>query len=328
MESFWNTLPNPFFVLAPMADVTDPAYRKIIAARATPDVMWTEFVSADGIYHTREKKGMPDEENPLVRDLQFADGQHPIVAQLFSSNPDMMEYAATFCASLGFDGIDINMGCPDRSIEKQSCGAAMIRNPEKAVAVIEAAKKSGLPVSVKTRIGYSRETIDEWLGLLLAQNLDALTVHLRTRSEMSNVPAHWDLMPRIVALRNAIQPNILLIGNGDVESVTKARELTQQYGCDGVMLGRAIFGNPWLFVPTHNNEPEYVPTAVERLDALAELVVEFDQLKPKKSFHILKKHIKAFVVGFDTASEVRASLNDAVDSSELLVRIALAKSMR
>jgi tRNA-dihydrouridine synthase len=157
MESFWNTLKKPLFVMAPMADVTDPAYRKMIAEVGKPDVTWTEFVAADGLYHTREIKKMPDDENPLMRDLQFSEAERPIVAQLFSSKPEMMEYAAKLCAELGFDGIDINMGCPDKSIEKQGCGSAMIKNPELAKKIIEAARRGApdLPVTVKTRIGYN-----------------------------------------------------------------------------------------------------------------------------------------------------------------------------
>src|SRR3989344_3990863 len=181
MHSFWQRLSRPFFVLAPMADVTDPAYRRLIAQYGAPDVMWTEFVSADWLYATREKKGMKDDENPLMRDLQFSEGEHPIVAQLFSSNPEMMAYAAKLCAELGFDGIDINMGCPDKSIEKQGAGAAMMKNPERAKEVFRAARSAGLPTSVKTRIGYNTETMDEWLPAILEEKPDALTVHLRTR---------------------------------------------------------------------------------------------------------------------------------------------------
>jgi nifR3 family TIM-barrel protein len=316
MESFWKSLPKAFFVLAPMADVTDPAYRSLIAATGKPDVTWTEFVSADGLYHTREKKKMLDAENPLMRDLQFGEAEHPIVAQLFGSNPETMAYAAALCRDLGFDGIDINMGCPDRSIEKQKSGAGMIKVPQNAVSIIAAAKTAGLPVSVKTRIGYSKETIDEWLGLLLDQNIAALTVHLRTRSEMSQVPAHWDLMPRIVALRNERAPQTLLFGNGDVTSVSHARTLVEETGCDGVMLGRAIFGNPWIFKNARGGE-DYHATPDEKIGALRDLAREFTALKPAKSFHILKKHIKAFITGFDGASELRAALNAAEDVIQL-----------
>lgn len=319
MESFWSRLPRPFFVLAPMADVTDPAFRSLIAEYGAPHVTWTEFVSADGLYHTREKKGMADEENPLVRDLLFTEGERPIVAQLFSANPEAMEYAARLCASLGFDGIDINMGCPDRSIEGQGCGAAMIKNPELAVLIVEAARRGApnLPVSVKTRIGYNQEDIDGWIRAVLLMQPAALAVHLRTRKEMSLVPAHWELMPRVVALRDEVAPQVPVIGNGDVKDCDEARVKCAETGCDGVMLGRGIFGNPWLFT---GRKAEEIPPA-EKLAALAELATRFEAMRPQKSFHILKKHIKAFATGFDGAAELRATLMETESAEELAAAI-------
>lgn len=314
--TFWDTLPKPFFVLAPMADVTDPAYRRLIAETHAPDVMWTEFVSADGLFHMREKKGVPDAENPLMRDLQFVEGEHPIVAQLFSSNPEAMAYAAKLCAELGFDGIDINMGCPDKSIEKQGCGAAMIKTPERAVEIIAAAREGGIPVSVKTRIGYNHEQIDEWLPVLLQQNLPVLTVHLRTRKEMSKVPAHWEYMKRIVALRDTYAPQTLIVGNGDVTDMEDARRKVEETGCDGIMLGRAIFGNPWLFAGRKHSEL----SQEERLTALATLTSYFSEMRPRKSFHLLKKHVKAFVQGFDGASDLRSQLMGA-DTEEAFLSV-------
>lgn len=314
MTSFWNELPRPFFVLAPMADVTDPAYRALIAETGKPDVTWTEFVSADGLYATRERKLMPDAENPLLRDLQFSEAERPIVAQLFSSNPENMAYAAKLCATLGFDGVDINMGCPDKAIEKQGCGSAMMRNPEKARAIIRAAKESGLPVSVKTRIGYNSENMDEWLTQVLEEKPAALTVHLRTRKEMSKVPAHWLLMPRAVAIRDRVSPETFILGNGDVETIADAREKVAASGADGVMLGRAIFGNPWLFLGKTREEV----SKEEKVTALLSLAVRYQALAPQKSFHILKKHVKAFIVGFDDAAPLRAALMDAPDFDAFL----------
>jgi len=313
MNSFWTTLKKPLFVLAPMADVTDPAYRRLIAETHPADVMWTEFVSADGLYHTREKKGMKDDENPLMRDLLYTEGERPLVAQLFSSNPENMAYAARLCAELGFDGIDINMGCPDKSIEKQGCGSAMIKTPDVAVAIIAAARTSGLPVSVKTRIGYNKEEIDTWIPVLLKQNLPALTVHMRTRKEMSKVPAHWDLMPRIVALRNELSPNTLIIGNGDVMDLSDARSKIEASGCDGAMLGRAIFGNPWVFAGRTHAEL----SKEERLKSLDTLAQYFDEIQPHKSFHLLKKHVKAFVQGFDGAAELRGAIMNTGSIQEM-----------
>jgi nifR3 family TIM-barrel protein len=313
MESFWSRLPRPFFVMAPMADVTDPAFRALVAARGKPDVAWTEFVSADGLYHTRESRKLPDDENPLMRDLAFAPGEHPIVAQLFTSDPETMAYAAKLCAGLGFDGIDINMGCPDRSIEKQGAGAGMMKSPEKARAVIRAAKTAGLPVSVKTRLGYNQESIDEWLPAIFEEDAAALTVHLRTRKEMSLVSAHWDLMPRIVALRDRIAPQTPVIGNGDVTDRADGEAKACETGADGIMLGRGMFGNPWVFA---GRKPEDTPLP-EKLAALVELAHAFEALRPAKSFHILKKHVKAFVTGFDGAAELRAKLMETGSAAGL-----------
>lgn len=319
MTSFWDGLKRPFFALAPLADVTDPALRRLVAQIHKPDVTWTEFVSADGLYATREVKKMKDEENPLMRDLQFSSGEHPIVAQIFGSNTDTIAYAAQLAEKLGFDGVDINMGCPDKAIEKQGAGAAMIKTPEKAQEVIRAAQgATSLPVTVKTRIGYNTEVLDTWIPALLEMNLPALTVHLRTRKEMSLVPARWELMPKIVALRNKYAPNTLAIGNGDVKDLEEAERKIRETGCDGVMMGRAIFGNPWLFAgrKLEDTSPK------ERIDALVALAHAFDELRPKKSFHILKKHIKAFVAGFDGAAEVRAKLMETESAEELASVVA------
>ena len=318
MESFWKSLKRPFFVLAPMADVTDPAFRRLISEYQSAQVMWTEFVSADGLYYTREKKGMPDDENPLMRDLQFTDAERPIVAQFFSSKPEMIRYASKLAAELGFDGVDVNMGCPDSSIEKQGAGAAMMKTPA-LVADIVAAMREGVAdagrpemgVSVKTRIGYNKEEIDSWIPVVLSARPDALTVHLRTRKEMSKVPAHWEHMERIRVLRDTLAPEVRLLGNGDVADIADARAKIEATGIDGVMLGRGIFGAPWLF------KEGYVPTEKEKLEALVRLARYFEDLHPGKSFYILKKHVKAFVSGFDGAAELRARLMECESAAQM-----------
>ncbi len=319
MKSFWGNLKKPFFVMAPMADVTDVAFRALVASRGAPDVFWTEFVSADGLYHTREIAKMKDAENPLMRDLLFDANERPIVAQIFSSKPEMITYAAKLVAGLGFDGVDINMGCPDRAIERQGCGAAMMKNPELAREIIRAAKAaSDVPVSVKTRVGYNKESLNEWLTALLEESPAAITLHLRTRKEMSLVPADWELMKRAVEIRNRVNPSVLLIGNGDVQDLEDGRAKVAESGCDGAMLGRAMFGNPWVFA---GRKPEDVPLH-EKLAALVELAHGFENISPPKNFAILKKHIKAFVTGFGGAAELRARLMQA-ESAEELERIAL-----
>jgi len=312
--SFWKKLTKPFFVMAPMADVTDIAFRTLVAKYGAPDVFWTEFVSADGLYHTREIQKMNDAENPLMNNLLIGEGQHPIIAQIFSNKPEMIAYATKLVAELGFDGVDINMGCPDRAIERQGCGSAMIKTPELAREIIRAAKSaSSLPVSVKTRIGYNKESLDEWLPVLLEEAPAAITIHLRTRKEMSLVPANWELMKKAVEIRNRVNPDVLLIGNGDVTNIEEGKRLVAETGCDGVMIGRGMFGNPWVFA---GRALEEAPLA-EKLAALVELAHDFEKITPPKNFSILKKHIKAFVTGFPGAAELRARLMEAGSADDL-----------
>jgi len=304
--SFWNELEKPFFVLAPMADVTDAAFRRIITKYGKPDVTWTEFVSCDGLLLADEVG-----KQKLMRDLLFSDEEHPIVAQLFTSVPGHMEKGTTLARELGFDGIDINMGCPDRSIEKQGAGAAHIKDPKRAKEVIEAAKQGAgeLPVSVKTRIGYNADETESWIPHLLETNIAALTVHARTRKEMSKVPAQWERIKRAVEIRNEIAPATLLIGNGDALDIADARKKVEETGCDGVMLGRAIFGNPWLFA-------EKVPTTEEKLTVMVEHTKLYEELLGDiKNFAIMKKHYKAYVNGFDGAKELRMKLMEAESAS-------------
>lgn len=321
--SFWNQFKPPFFVMAPMKDVTDPAFRQLVAKCGAPDVFWTEFVAADGLYHTREIQKMSDSENPLMRDLAFGANECPIVAQIFSSKPSMIAYAAKLATDLGFDGVDINMGCPDRNVEKQGAGAAIIKNPQLAVELIRAAQEaSGLPVSVKTRIGYNTDSLEEWLPVLLSANPAAITIHLRTRKELSLVPADWSRMKKAVEIRNRINPEVLLIGNGDLRDREDAEAKIAESGCDGAMLGRAMFGNPWVFAGKKISHPVGYPDAgntplAEKLAALLELAYAFEKLSPPKSFAILKKHIKAFVTGFDGAAEFRAKLMEANSAADL-----------
>jgi nifR3 family TIM-barrel protein len=311
---FWKKLKKPFFVLAPMADVTDCAFRRIIEEHGKPDVFWTEFVSCDGLCSPGRKV--------LLRDLEFSKKEKPIVAQLFSSRPEKMKEAAALCQELGFDGIDINMGCPDRSIEKQGCGSAMIKNPKLAREIIRAAKEGApnIPVSVKTRIGYNKNEIATWIPEILEEGVAALTIHCRTRKEMSSVPARWEHVREVTALRDKIAPETLIIGNGDIKDMDDARAKAKEFGADGVMLGRAIFGNPWLFSSLRGKQT--VPTVKEKLYVMVEHTKLYEKLLGDiKSFAIMKKHYKAYVNGFDHAKEFRAELMEAKDAAEVEKRV-------
>ncbi len=309
MSNFWEKLSKPFFALAPMADVTDASFRRIICKYGKPDIFWTEFVSADGL-------ASPGRE-ALKIDLIYTEGERPIVAQLFSAHPEKMREASKLCAELGFDGIDINMGCPDRSIEKQGAGAAMMKNQKSAGDIIQAVKDGitdagkNIPVSVKTRVGYNKVQIDEWIPFLLSQGLDALTIHARTRKEMSNVPARWEHVREVVEIRDKMGVKTKILGNGDVRNIAEARVRVEETGCDGVMLGRAIFGNPWLFA-------EREPSIEEKLRVMCEHTKLYEELLGKyKNFAIMKKHYKAYVNGFDGAKELRVKLMECSNSSEI-----------
>jgi len=315
MNNFWKKLNKPFFVLAPMADVTDCAFRQIIAKYSRhsenaggPDVFWTEFVSADGLAHR-------DAREKLLIDLKFEKNERPIVAQIFGSNIENIREASKLCAELGFDGVDINMGCPDKSIEKQGAGASSMKNPAHAREIIRAAKEGApnLPISVKTRIGYNKNEIETWIPEILKEGVAVLTVHLRTRKEMSLVPAHWDLMPQILALRDKIAPETLIIGNGDILNIEDAKEKIKTSGCDGAMLGRAIFGNPWLF---DENKKEI--SIKEKLEVMCEHTKLFEEmLGGHKNFAIMKKHYKAYCNDFRGAKELRVKLMEAENAGEV-----------
>lgn len=337
-KDFWKKLKKPLFVLAPMADVTDCVFRPLIAkysnhgkASGGPAVFWTEFVSADGLCN-------PQGREHLLIDLKYSEAERPIVAQLFGSNIENMEKASALVAELGFDGIDINMGCPDKTIEKQGAGAAMIKDLSKAKEIIRAAKRGAphLPVSVKTRIGYNKNEIDTWVRGLLEEDLSALTIHARTRKEMSLVPARWEHVREVVELKNKMGKETLIIGNGDVLDIADARKKAHETGCDGVMLGRAIFGNPWLFDESKGiavgqsmvddrtglGSGNHKVTIEERLQVLVEHAQEFERvLCAHKSFAVMKKHFKAYVNGFDGAKELRMRLmgtNNAKEVSEII----------
>ena len=332
--NFWKTLPRPIFVLAPMADVTDAAFRSIIAKYGKPDVFWTEFVSADGLALAPEAS-----RRKLLVDLMYTEAERPIVAQFFTANPEHMKKAAELARELGFDGVDINMGCPDRSIEKQNAGAALIKNPKLAREVIRAAKEGArstssgqadLPVSVKTRVGYNKVELETWLPELLSENPAVITIHARTRKEMSKVPARWEYVKRAVEIRNEMKSDTLIFGNGDVEGMSDALQKANETGCDGVMLGRAIFGNPFLFAKKkcpEGIEGLSIDSARDeiskkeiskRLQVMVEHTKLFQELLGEwKNFSIMKKHYKAYVNNFDGAAELLAKLMDCDSASEV-----------
>lgn len=299
---------KPIFVLAPMADVTDAAFRRIIAKYGKPDMFWTEFVSADGLARAPEEG-----RKKLLKDLIYTEAERPIVAQFFTSNPDHMKKAAALAQELGFDGVDINMGCPDASVMRQGAGASLMKSPKLAQELILAAKEGApnIPVSVKTRVGFNKDELEEWLPELLKAEPYMITVHARTKKEMSKVPARWERVKRAVEIRDELKSKTLILGNGDVKDLADAKVKVSESGADGAMLGRAIFGNPWLF-------SERVPALEEKLRVCVEHTKAFEEiLGDTKSFNLMKKHYKAYVNGFPGAVELRARLMEAKDAREV-----------
>jgi len=328
--NFWATLPRPFFVLAPMEDVTDAAFRRLIARKSAPTVprvMYTEFTSADGLLLADERG-----KRNLFKKLEYSEEERPIVAQLFTSDAAHMEAGARLCRELGFDGVDINMGCPAREVEKQQCGAALINNPMRARELIRAAKRGActcasqtctstqcIAVSVKTRLGYNKDELETWLPELLAEEPAAVVLHARTRREMSDVPARWERIARAVEIRDSLGSRSAIVGNGDVLTIAEARRKARETKADGVMIGRGVFGNPWLFTDRSDG-----PSPNERMQALIEHITLFQEcLAGYTNDAVMKRHFKAYVAGWDGAKELRGQLMMAAtldDARQILAR--------
>ena len=314
MIGFWKNLAEnkkPFFCLAPMSDVTDCAFRKILVRYGKPDVLWTEFISADGLCNKLARKN-------LSHILEYSHNEHPIVVQVFGANPENMKKACQYLGGFRFDGIDINMGCPDKSVISQGAGAAFIKTPELARKIIQAAKKGAphLPISVKTRVGFNKEEIDSWIPELLKEDISALIIHARTKKEESLVPANWNYVKRIVEMVKKSGKDILVIGNGDVLGKEDGIEKAKISGCDGVMIGRAFLGNPWLLSPRIN--PYNVPIE-KKLETLIEHIKLFEKMLGKvKNFDVMKKHFKAYVNDFEGAKKIRTKLMTAKNSKEAI----------
>jgi len=312
---FWDDLPKNFVIMAPMADVTDCAYREIIAKYSRhghpgggPDVFYTEFVASDGL---NNDIGRPK----LMHNFKYTKNERPIVAQIFSNKPENIEHAARLCKELGFDGIDLNMGCPERNICKQGAGCGMIRTPELLPEIIAAAKRGAgeIPVAVKTRVGWSQNELEKWIPAILDCDVAALILHGRTRKAMSKIPANWDWIKRAGEIVRQSGKPTKFIGNGDIRSVDQAKKYCHKYQTDGAMIARAIFGNPWLF----DTEKSHV-SVQDKLKVMIEHTKIFvRELSDYKNFAVMKKHYKAYVTGFDGAKELRVQLMESHSFDEI-----------
>lgn len=312
MQSIWKTLKVPFLVLAPLEGVTDTVFRRIVASCARPDVFFTEFTSADGYCSMGKEK--------VAQSFRYTKEEQPLIAQIWGNNPDTMYKTSKELSSMGFAGIDINMGCPDRAVVKSSSGAALIKTPDLAKTLIDAVRRGAgnMPVSVKTRLGYTKIATEEWFPFLLNQGLDAISIHCRTAKELSKGPAHWDQIRKIVDMRNRMGSKTKIIGNGDVKDAKDAMDKHALYGADGIMMGRAVFTNMWAF---DRKEVPHKATTMELLDLMQRHVRMFTaEWGTKKNYAILKKFFKIYITGFKGASEVRDRCMKT-NSAEEVIRI-------
>jgi nifR3 family TIM-barrel protein len=308
MENFWNKLNKPFFVLAPMEDVTDTVLRQIIARCGRPDVFFTEFTNVEGMFSKGEKL--------VTQRLQYTEAELPLVAQIWGSHPENFCKAARKLTDMGFSGVDLNMGCPASGVLQKGACSGLMNNRALAKEIIAATKEGAagiIPVSVKTRLGF--RAIDfEWIRFVLEQQPDALTVHARTVAEMSKVPAHWDKLKTVVEMRDALSSETLIIGNGDVKSLSDAQQKVAASEVDGAMIGRGIFDNPYLFagnISLSDKTPE------EKMQLLLEhLRLWQDTWGETKHFPTLRKFFKVYANGFPGAQALRIQLMETQTPEE------------
>ena len=306
-ENFWSELPRPFFILAPMEDVTDIVFRHVVSEAARPDVFFTEFTNTESFCH-------PEGIHSVRGRLTFSEDEQPMVAHIWGDKPEQFRETSIQLAKMGFKGIDLNMGCPVANVAKKGKGSGLILRPDVAAEIIQATKAGGLPVSVKTRLGYYE--IDEWkdwLKHVFEQDIANLSIHLRTRKEMSKVDAHWELIEVIKNLRDEIAPNTLLTINGDIPDRKTGLELAEKYGIDGIMIGRGIFHNPFAF----EKEPRE-HTSKELLDLLRLHLSLFNKYEKDeiRQFKSLRRFFKIYVRGIRGASELRHQLMNTQSIAE------------
>lgn len=314
MVNFWKQLAlqtKPFLALAPMDGVTDYVFREIIVGAGKPDVFFTEFTNVDALLSKGYEKTIPR--------LRYSEGQRPIVAQVWGTEPKNFYTVAKLICELGFDGIDINMGCPVRDVMKLGSGASIINNQGLAAEMIAAAKDGapGIPVSVKTRIGVKSIVTEDWIGFLLGQHLQAVTIHGRTAKELSKVPNHWDEIGIAVKLRDQYAPETVMIGNGDILNRQQAEKAHTMYGVDGVMIGTGIFQNPWVFEKIFQDH-----TSRESLALLLKHAKLYTDTYPgERRFAAMRKYFKIYVRSFYEANTLLKQLMETKNFSHVEQRV-------
>ena len=296
-----NIITKPFFVLAPMDDVTDIVFRLVIGSLAPPDVYFTEFVNVDGLQSRGRKR--------IIHKLWLEKTNTPVIAQIWGKTPVNYEKVASELVEMGFAGVDINMGCPDKSVVKNGCCSALINNRDLAGQIISSVKKGvngQIPVSVKIRTGFN-EVDFSWPEFILNQDIDLLTVHGRTTKELSKVPARWNDIKKVREIRDKIAPKTLIVGNGDVESRQHGELLAKQTGVDGVMIGRAIFTDPYIFSKDSHWEKL---SEIEKLQIYQKHIELFANTyqNRERNWQSLKRMAKVYIHATQNASAFRDKL--------------------
>lgn len=303
-------MPKPFFVLAPMDDVTDSVFRQIVAGCARPDLFFTEFVNVDGL----QSPGRPK----LLHKLLLSEKEGPVIAQVWGLRPENFYKTTIELIQMGFAGVDINIGCPVRTVIKNGACAALINNRELAGEIIKATQEAAgdFPVSVKTRVGFTAVDLS-WIEFLLSKKLNTLSIHGRTARELSKVPANWELIGEARQMRDSLSPETKIVGNGDVETRKQGTELAAKHKLDGIMVGRAIFDDPFLF---SENSPWANWTPQQKIDLFTRHI-ELHQKTYKdgeRRFETLRKFCKVYISGFDGAAELRGRFMESQTPKEAI----------
>jgi nifR3 family TIM-barrel protein len=317
MNNIWQQLKEthtdqPFFVLAPMEDVTDTAFRQVIARCGRPDLFYTEFTNCEGL---QSPYGRPK----VIKRLTYGPNESPLIAQVWGITPEAYYESAKLVVEMGFNGLDINMGCPVRKIIKRGACSGLIKNPALAQEIVQATKEGlagKIPLSIKTRIGFNTIDTENWCGFLLREcTPDALIVHGRTSKELSKAPNNWAEIAKVVQMRNDIDSQTVIVGNGDVLNYQQGIEIAQTYEVDGIMIGRGVFHNPWIFDPSINPTSK---TPQERIDIMKYHIELFKkEWEGEKNYQILKRFYKIYIQGFEGAVEMRQQLMETNSFEEV-----------
>lgn len=315
-QNFWKSFNGSIWALAPMEDVTDTVFRQVIMSCGRPSVMFTEFTNCEGMQSAGQKA--------VIHRLKYSKSEQPLIAQVWGITPEDYFKTAKLIKDMGFAGIDINMGCPVPKIIKQGACSALINNQPLAFEILKLVREAvgpNYPVSVKTRIGFSKIQTDEWFNFLLQQPIDAITIHARTVKELSEPAPHWDEVKKVVQLRSNLYPDLtkapVLLGNGSVLSINEGQDIISQTGIEGIMFGRGIFQNPWLFNPDYeivdniltNVSTNQEISIAQRLELMQyHLNLWQETWGDTKPVAVLKKYFKIYIHGFEGASQMRSEV--------------------